>query len=269
MTIYTGIDNTMMDAATRRTMLGTFIRTHRERLTPPTLARGRRRTPGWRREELAEAAGIGVTWLTWLEQGREVDASAAVCGRLATALRLNAAERAALFELAGRRDPDLSALHTRVLPEALLALPDRISVPAYVLDHSWTARAWNRLAADLFVGWLDADAHERNLLRYVFLTDQARTFIVNWEARAARLVAEFRADFNHHIGDLELQRQIADLALRSPKFATCWRAQSIVEREGGERSFLHPRLGLLHYWQTTLLAAADQTLKLVCLSKLD
>lgn len=256
----------MTDTTARRTALGAFIRTHRERLPPPATSRGRRRTPGWRREELAEAAGIGTTWLTWLEQGRAVDASAAVCARLADALRLTAAARASLFELAGRRDPNPAPVPADALPAELLALPAQIAVPAYVLDHTWTARAWNAPAAELFVGWLDAGVQDRNLLRYVFLTDAARALLLDWDERATRLAAEFRADFNHHLGDAALQALAQELADGSDDFARRWRAQRVVEREGGTRTFEHPRLGRLQHRQTTLVVAAQRGIKLVCLS---
>ncbi|MHB1953551.1 MAG: helix-turn-helix transcriptional regulator [Sulfobacillus sp.] len=257
----------MKEADTRQAALGAFIRSHRERLSPPATSHGRRRAPGWRREELAGAAGIGVTWLTWLEQGRKVNASAAVCARLAAALQLNAAERSSLFELADRRDPDHLSAATDALPADLLALPQQIAVPAYLIDYTWTARAWNQQAAELFVGWLDDEARDRNLLNFAFLTDEARTLIVNWAERVSRLVAEFRADFNRHIGDATLQMQVENLAIQSQEFAMHWRAQNVVEREGGTRTFLHPRLGVLHYRQTTLFVPGQQTAKLVCLSK--
>src|SRR5438067_9546075 len=97
--------NSAMNAAERRELLGAFIRAHRERLAPPKNG-GRRRTPGLRREELADAAGLSVTWITWLEQGRDVAASTGALVRLAEALQLSDAERASLFDLAGKKDPD-------------------------------------------------------------------------------------------------------------------------------------------------------------------
>src|SRR5271154_7138086 len=92
-------------AIDERRALGVFLRAHRERLPPPASAPGRRRTPGLRREEVAEACGVSLTWITWLEQGRNVSASPPALARLAEALRLTPAERAYLFELAGKRDP--------------------------------------------------------------------------------------------------------------------------------------------------------------------
>lgn len=251
-----------------RQLLGAFIRTHRERLPPPLRATGRRRTPGLRREELADAAGLGVTWITWLEQGREVNPSVGALARLAEALQLSSAERASLFDLAGKRDPEASAQDTNELAPDLLALPDQFRCPAYLLDRDWTARAWNAAAADLFPGWLDAAATDRNLLNYVFLSEAARSLIGDWPQRAHRLVAEFRADFNRAPLDPALREQVDSLSRRSPLFAELWRNQEVLAREGGERTFLHPERGELHLQQTTLLVAQRPELKLVCLSAL-
>lgn len=249
----------------RRQMLGAFIRAHRARLTPPRPG-GRRRTPGLRREELADAAGLGVTWITWLEQGRDVRASAAALARLAEALQLSPAERASLFDLADQRDPHADDAVDTLAP-ALLALPALVSAPAYLLDHTWTARAWNDAAAALFAGWLDAGALDRNLLRYVFLHPAARTLIVDWEARAHRLAAEFRADFHRRPTDAGMGALVDDLCRDSALFADCWRRQDVLQREGGERRFRHPVRGEVRFVQTTLLVALQLEIKLVCLAE--
>jgi len=255
-----------MKDADPRVLLGAFIRAHRERLPLPAKAMGRRRTPGWRREELAEATGVGVTWITWLEQGRDVSASPAALARLADALLLNPAERASLFDLAGRRDPVAPADVQMDLPDHVLALPGLVQVPAYLLDHLWTARAWNAAAATLFTGWLDAE-HDRNLLRFVFLAPEAKTLIDDWDERAQRLVAEFRADFSRRPRDVAMQALIDELSSNSALFTKLWRAQTVLHREGGERGF---RVGeaVRRYQQTTLLVASQTECKLVCLAPL-
>lgn len=245
-------------------MLGAFIRAHRERLSPPA-AGGRRRTPGLRREELADAAGLGLTWVTWLEQGREVTASAAALSRLADALHLSAAERASMFDLAGKRDPKSRPEQVDALSTDLMALPGLMSVPAYLLDHTWTARAWNPAAARLFVGWLDESAADRNLLRYVFLSPMAPSLIADWDSRAQRLVAEFRADFNHRPGDAGMKAIVEQLNAESAVFARQWRQHDVLHREGGEREFRHPQWGELKFSQTTLQVALQPEIKLVCL----
>ncbi|MDD5277021.1 MAG: helix-turn-helix transcriptional regulator [Methylovulum sp.] len=249
-----------------RRLLGAFIRAHRENLPPPAKAVGRRRTPGWRREELAQAAAVSVTWITWLEQGRDVAASVPALARLAEALKLTSAERASLFDLAGKRDPaGPVARQPDLLPE-LLALPALFVGPAYLLDRTWTARAWNAEAAKLFTGWLDETTQERNLLQYVFLCSSAKSLIADWPERACRLVAEFRADYSRRPQDAAMQALIDDLLARSPLFNQHWRGQTVLNREGGERRFNHPLQGMQCFLQTTLLVALQPECKLVCLA---
>jgi len=250
--------------------LGEFLRAHRARLSPAGLglpAGQRRRTPGLRREEVAQRCGLSVTWYTWLEQGRDVAASPQTLASLARALQLTPAERAYLFELADRRDPTLSSRAGEEgmdVPPALARAIAAIDGPAYLLDSLWNARAWNRPAAALFVGWLDG-ASDRNLLRYVFLSPVARKVIPDWQARARRVLAEFRADSSRHLEDAELQAMVEDLRGRSVFFTQCWTEHAVVDRTGGERVFDHPRQGRLSYQQIAFALANRPDFKLVML----
>jgi transcriptional regulator with XRE-family HTH domain len=253
---------------TRRHELGEFLRSHRERLTPALFgmeAGVRRRTPGLRREEIAQLAGVSATWYTWIEQGRDVSVSPAALARLARVMRLAPAERAYLFDVAGRRDPDAPPEQPLGdLTGGLEAVVATITSPAYVLDRAWNAVAWNASARRLFVGWLDGD-NGRNLLEYVFLNPAARALIADWETRALRLAAEFRADYSRHLAAPENRALVENLRARSPFFEHAWQAHAVVEREGGERTFNHPADGFLSYRQTTFLLAPHQDVKLVVL----
>lgn len=252
------------------TKLGDFIRAHRERITPVTVglpSGGRRRTPGLRREELAQLCDVSPTWLTWLEQGRDVSASGNLLARLAEVLQLNAAERGYLFSLAERLDPQHE--HNAVEPaQPLQAMVDAIAAPAYILDRLWDAVAWNAGALALFGGWLDVttDAPLRpNLLRFMFRSAAARGLIVDWDDRAGRLVAEFRADIGKHASQPAIAALIAELAQDSTKFQALWTLQDVVGRDGGLRRFQHPRMGELGFTQVTLRLAQRHDLKLVML----
>lgn len=250
-------------AADRRRLLGAFLRRHRERMTPVEAGiqsgSARRRTPGLRREEIAQLCGISPTWYTWLEQGRDVSVSATALARLAEALHLTSAERAYLFELTRRRDPNAPAGGpVDKPPPALLAALATMTAPAYLLDRLWTAVGWNPAAERLFGGWLGTgeEVRERNLLRYVFLDPTARTFILDWENRARRLLAEFRADTAAHqdnptVGP-SVQALVDGLRKESPPFARLWDDHSVLEREGGLRRFAHPLDGPLTLEQVTL-----------------
>ncbi len=247
--------------------LGKFIRTHRERVRPEEAGlrvTARRRTPGLRREELAQLCDVSPTWITWLEQGRPVVASLETLAALADALKLTGAERAYLFTLAGKLDPATPA--NNAVADTILGSLAHIAAPAYVLDRQWDALAWNDAAQNLFAGWLDEEsANAPNLLDYTFLSPRARKLIVDWEHRAKRLVAEFRADCGRHPDDTAVQPLITELCRRSKEFAAYWQDYDVTTREGGIRQFRHPQRGLLSYEQTTFYAAARGDLKLVML----
>jgi transcriptional regulator with XRE-family HTH domain len=251
----------------RRRELGEFVRACRERLEPGTIgliANGRRRTPGLRREEVAQLCGLSVTWYTWIEQGREVSVSPTALARLAGALHLGRAERAYLFELAGKHDPDPGAGEADQLPAAALGCVETITSPAYILDRNWDARSWNKPAERLFVGWLD-EPGDRNLLRFIFLQPAARAFICGWEERARRVVAEFRAGCSVYLDDPAVRQLIEALHQQSAEFARFWDAHGVLGREGGERTFNHPRDGFLRYEQVTFNLADRPDLKLTML----
>ncbi|TWT15578.1 helix-turn-helix transcriptional regulator [Reyranella sp. CPCC 100927] len=257
----------MLTESDSRRELGDFVRAQREKLTPAVagLTVGtRRRTPGLRREEVAQLCGLSVTWYTWIEQGRDVSVSPTALARLATTLRLARAERAYLFGLAGKRDPDQHDSDAGDVPASLLACVSAIATPAYILDRTWTARGWNAPAQRLFVGWLDA-TQDRNLLRYIFLAPAARALICDWPERARRVVAEFRAACSAHLNDPALRAVIDGLRLQSPAFAGLWDQHGVVGREGGARTFSHPIDGFLRYEQVTFDLATQPDLKLTVL----
>jgi transcriptional regulator with XRE-family HTH domain len=257
----------MLQAHPRQRELGEFVRAQRERLAPTTFglpAVARRRTPGLRREEVAQLCGLSVTWYTWLEQGRDVSVSPAALDRLARALRLGRAERAYLFELARKRDPASDDGESETVPPALLACVATVGSPAYILDRTWTARGWNAKAARLFAGWLDGD-NDRSLLRYIFLSPAARSLIRDHDERARRVVAEFRADVSAHLDDPAIRDHVDDLRRRSDAFARIWDAHGVLGREGGERTFNHPRDGLVRFEQVTFNLASQPDLKLTIL----
>ena len=249
------------------TELGAFLRRHRERLSPAAagLPEGRRRrTPGLRREEVAQLAGLSPTWYTWLEQGRAVSLSPRALAGIADALQLSRPERSHLFDLVGRRDPAPPAVAE--LPPELLDSVQLIAGPAYVLDAAWNALAFNGAAAELFVGWLDTPAEGgHNLLRSMFLSPALRDLVEDWPHRAARLVAEFRAHSGRHRENAAAMAVVEELLATSSDFQCYWEAQEVEEREGGLRAFLHPRRGRLCYRQLTLAAATAPELLLVML----
>jgi transcriptional regulator with XRE-family HTH domain len=264
-------------------LIGEFIRVHRERLSAPQVGLPfglRRRAKGLRREEVASLCGISPTWLTWIEQGRATSVSAATLSRIATVLQLKQAERDYLFDLAGMHDPEQpEQVDNLALLDTLHRAVERVQSPAYILNRTWDVLAWNRHAADLFGTWLampptvepeeEEDPPDEsappNLLRFMFLDAHARKLVVDWQERAARLVAEFRADTSAELEQEAMQEMVQELCEQSEEFDALWRRHDVLEREGGERAFHHPQYGALLYQQLTLRVAHAPDFKLVML----
>lgn len=259
-------------ASTRRRELADFLQVIRRRSEPADFgfpAGSRRRTEGLRREEMAQLVGISTTWYTWIEQGRDVNVSAEALDRLAGNLRLTRSERAYLFEIADRRDPRSGQSESDDVPPLLIELLPDVAVPAYLMGRYWDLIAWNAAAAELFTGWLDVPRGENetppNLLRFVFLEPASRRFLVDWEARARRITAEFRADCRNSLEEPALLRLVEELSSASADFARFWKQHDVLERQGGERRFLHPVRGEIRYQQATLRPDEHEHLKFVML----
>jgi transcriptional regulator with XRE-family HTH domain len=255
----------------QRRLLGAFLRRRREQLTavdvglhPVRVAR--RRTPGLRREEMAEICGMSPTWYAWIEQGRDISVSSFALARLAEAMQLTPAERAYIFQITRKRDPAGSSTGLEGVEEPSQVLRDAVeavTAPAYLLDRLWRACAWNQAAAELFADWLGGG--EPCLLAYVFLNDSAKTFIADWQDRARRIVAEFRADTARNSDDPALRALIENLQAGSPEFAAYWADHAVLSREGGTRIFNRGLEGAQRFEQVTLLPSSLPDHKLVIL----
>ena len=136
--------------------------------------------------------------------------------------------------------------------------------PAYGLDRLWNACCWNHAAEDLFAGWL-GEGCPRNLLRYTFTAPSARALLPDWEHRARRVLAEFRADSARILNTAELDDLVRQLREESALFAQEWETQTVMAREGGLRTFVHPRDGLVSYAQHTFSPIERPDYKLVAL----
>ncbi|WP_130835811.1 helix-turn-helix transcriptional regulator [[Erwinia] mediterraneensis] len=245
--------------------LGAFLRSQRENTSPEMLGlpvMARRRTRGLRREEVAQLSGISTTWYTWIEQGREIVVSAQTLSNIAVALKMKPAERNYLFRLALQSDPLEETIPQ--VDDAVLAAVHQVNEPCYLLDLTCNMLAWNRPAARLFCGWLDQDAHP-NMLQFMFLHPLAQQLVVDWEARASRLVAELRADAMHYAHDETLNAFVQQMTRESPSFHAFWQRQQVIVREGGERVFRHAQQGELHYRQVSWQLTSNRSLKMVML----
>lgn len=249
----------------RRRELADFLRTRRANLMPEQVGlpwRGRRRTPGLRREEVADLAGVGVTWYTWLEQGRPINVSSQVLENLANALRLSADECAHLFLLAGRPLPlsEKPGQGQRIVAaeqrELLAALEP---YPAHIRDQHWYVLAWNRAEA-LVARWDALPPTERHVLWNHFTNQELRRLAVDWEGDAQTLLALFRMRVGSAAQDSELAALIARLRQISPEFRRWWPQHQVRARRERPIELAHSDVGSLMLKRVILTIEPEQTL---------
>ena len=207
---------------------------------------GRRRTPGLRREEVAQLAGVGATWYTWLEQGRDVRASLEVFEALARALRLTPAERVHLILLGrGEEAPACDAPAERVSPTLRRVIENLGPAPAYVLGRRWDYLAWNRAASAVFGDFGKIPRAVRNHVWLMFMDPARREMFADWERGARLSVAKFRADSARHLGDPSFEELIHALRQSSPEFCKAWKRHEVARSGEGRKRVHHPVEGLL------------------------
>jgi transcriptional regulator with XRE-family HTH domain len=244
----------------RRSDLSAFLRTRRERITPEMvdLPPGpRRRTPGLRREEVAQLAGVGVTWYTWLEQGRPINASTQVLDAISRTLRLDGAERQHLYRLAGHDDLPASADSGQVTPE-LQTIVDRLGdLPATVSNGRFDALAWNAAYATLFPEVVSAPEGERNALWQLCVHPHLTTSLVNRDQELARSVAVLRGAYSRHADDPCWQDFVRRLSEESAEFARLWARQDVAEPGPRAKVFKHAEAGELRFSTTSLSVVAE------------
>ena len=266
-TVTTGTDRTAgtstaagADHGSRRAELAAFLRSRRERITPEQagLAPGlRRRTPGLRREEVAQLAGVGVTWYTWLEQGRPINASAQVLGAVARTLRLDQAEREHLYRLADVPDaagpgsvPDGGC--EQVPPDIQGIMDSLVPLPACVLNERYDLLGWNEVYAVLWPGVTGAGAGERNILWQNFTYPECCHPYVSRHEQLATLVAQFRGNYGRHVGEPAWTGFIRRLQAVSPKFAQLWAEHDVASPVTYLKIFQHPAFPRLAMTSTSL-----------------
>jgi len=239
-----------------RAGLGAFLTSQRAKLTPEAVGLppgGRRRTPGLRREEVAQFAGLGVTWYTWLEQGRDIQVSTAALDRIAAALRLNPTERAHLFVLAGRSAPALALdIAAPVSPLVQRLIDGLREQPALVRNGRWDTLAWNRGATLLIDDFARRPVRERNLLWLMFTDEEFRRQLPDWDHAARHTIARFRANFARAGGHPAYQALVDDLMAASPEFRPLWREHDVLPPSDGMKRFMHPVVGSIELEHTVL-----------------
>jgi transcriptional regulator with XRE-family HTH domain len=253
-----------VSAATRprRLELGEFLKARRARLRPEDVGlppAPRRRTPGLRREEVALLAGVGVTWYTWLEQGRPINASGQVLDAVARTLRLGRVEREHLYRLA-EATPARTGVSSAVVPKAVLDVLHNLDpLPAALVNARFDVIESNAAHTALFAEWHSLPCVHKNLLWCCVTEPLARERFLNYDDEVPHLVARLRASYAAHVGDPEWDEDLRRLAELSPEFTELWARHEVAGPVERTHRFHHPVAGVLTFSRTelTVPSAAD------------
>jgi transcriptional regulator with XRE-family HTH domain len=254
----------------RRQELSDFLRTRRERISPTVVGlplTHRRRTPGLRREEVAQMAGISATWYTWLEQKRPIQVSATALDSLARVLRLDPGERLQLFELARPQPVIDSTSRPETVSASLRGVLNQLDImPAMVLGRRWDILAWNRSIRAFFLDFEQVRPDERNLLWLIFVDPRLRSLLVDWSSRAADTLARYRADYGRHAGDAEFVQMVEKIKSVSPEFREWWPRHDVHTMSEGRNLYYHPLVGTMVVEHTTFSMTDSPELRLLVFS---
>jgi transcriptional regulator with XRE-family HTH domain len=234
--------------AFRRRELATFLRSRRAKVTPDQVGlrwSRHRRTPGLRREEVAQLAGVGITWYTWLEQGRDINPSPQVLEAISRALLLDPHERVHLFTLAGAADTTVADECDAVSNRVQELLDQLEPFPAVVVNGRFDILAFNSVWLSGFPHVQGLQLEDRNALWLMFTDEHWREVLLEWDDTASRMAAQYRAAMAEHVADREWEQLVARLHRASPAFAEIWARHDVQAPESRVKRFRHPRAGLL------------------------
>jgi transcriptional regulator with XRE-family HTH domain len=234
-----------VDIATE-TLLGAYLKDRRAKLDPATFgfAPKRRRTPGLRREEVAQRANISPTWYTWLEQGRGGAPSADVLHRIAAALMLTDVEREHLFLLGLGRPPKVRYRRDDGVTPRLQRVLDALEpTPALIRTATWDVIAWNRAATVMLTDYGSRPPEQRNILRFIFLDPVVRAAQYDWDSVARYVVGAFRVDAARAGAAAEVEPLVDELCRLSPEFKALWRDNDVRSHGEAVKHIRHPLLG--------------------------
>ncbi|GAA4780372.1 helix-turn-helix transcriptional regulator [Stakelama sediminis] len=239
--------NWIMASSSDPNPLGDYLKDRRARLDPAVfgLPASRRRTPGLRREEVAQRAHISTTWYTWLEQGRGGAPSADTLNRIARALMLTDVEREHLFLLALGRLPERRYRESEGVTPRLQRVLDAMSYcPAIIKTAGWDVVAWNRAAAAVLTDYGKLPPDQRNILRLIFCDPRVRAHQFDWESVARGVVGAFRVDTLRAGASEKVAPLVEELCRTSPEFAALWQEHDLLHHHGeGTKRIRHPELG--------------------------
>jgi transcriptional regulator with XRE-family HTH domain len=257
----------MSATPTTENTLGKYLRERRMKLDPAAfgLPVGRRRTPGLRREEVAQRAYISPTWYTWLEQGRGGAPSSDVLNRIAGALMLTDVEREHLFLLGLGRPPEVRYQKSEGVTPRLQRVLDALDPsPAVIRTAMWDVVAWNRAATVMLMDYGSLPPEKRNILRFIFLDPRARDAQYDWHSVARFVLGTFRADAARAGAVAEVEPLVDELCRLSPEFAAMWRDNDVRGTHGeAVKHIRHPILGAIAFEYSTFAVDGRTDLTMV------
>lgn len=256
----------------RRHELADFLRSRRARITPEQvgLPRGRRRrTPGLRREEIAQLSAVGVTWYTWLEQARDIQVSVQVLDALARTLLLDTSERAHLFQLAGAVDPSPASSCQTVTPALRLMLEKLEPLPACIQNSRYDILAYNRTYGRLLCDLDTVAPEDRNCMVLICTNEQWRKSFVFLEDTIRLMAAKFRASMAGHLGEPAWELLLKRLEDESPEFREAWQLHEVVGTRSKTKYFRNAHVGPMSLVHTDLWLGPDQGARLVTYTPAD
>jgi MmyB-like transcription regulator ligand binding domain/Helix-turn-helix domain len=256
----------------RRRELADFLRSRRERITPEQvgLVRGpRRRTPGLRREEVAQLAAVGVTWYTWLEQARDIQVSPQVLDAVARALQMDANERAHLFVLAGAHDPVPSLECPSVPPRVRLILRQLEPYPACVTNSRFDIVAHNRTYGRLVCDLDSMPVEDRNTMWLAFTHPDYREALPDRDEVVRAMAARFRASMAEHLGDPTWKSLLRRLQQESAEFREVWARHEVVQPGNHGKCYLNRLVGRMNFQSTSMWLGPRQGPRLVTYTPAD
>ena len=247
--------------------LGNFLKTRRAKISPSQvgISEGlRRRTPGLRREEVAYIAGIGLTWYTWLEQGRAIQVSAEVIESLSRVLMLDEQERIHLYTLARQALPtDIHSYQETVSPMLQHVLDNLTLSPSFIMDTRWNIIAWNKAASVVFTDFSKINVSKRNMVWMMFNNADYKKLFIDWEFHAQGMLARFRSTTGQYIEDPWLVKFIEDLKEESEKFNLWWSRHDVQRNSEIYKKLKHPIVGELVFEFSSFDVSDNSNLNLI------
>ncbi|WP_028549140.1 helix-turn-helix transcriptional regulator [Paenibacillus sp. UNC451MF] len=256
-----------MNHQTRLQALSAFLKAQRAKIAPESVglvSGSRRRTPGLRREEVAQLAGVSATWYTWLEQGRDIKVSVSVLDCIAAALKLTVDERKYLFSLAMDTGSGTSLLqedHPKISPSLQTILQELRNCPTIISDRRCQIVGWNQAASHIFLDFEHIPVEQRNMIRLLFTRKEFRSLAVNWEHFVSGFLSIFRAYYGQYVDDEWYEQFLEEMKALHPDFHSLWEQSRVSSAPEVLIEFRHAKAGKMLFHLTSLQVQGDADLR--------